>query len=83
MATRSREGGWAADMKPVAVEGWLGGLTVAPGTKAKTKGVMSVLLQHAMRYGWATANPIRLVRQSALPLEEEIVLTPVEVAALL
>jgi integrase len=42
-----------------------------------------LLLQHAMRYGWATANPIRLIRQSALPLEEEIVLTPVEAAALL
>ncbi|MGD0443164.1 MAG: site-specific integrase [Edaphobacter sp.] len=71
------------DVKPVAVEAWLGGLSGAPGTKAKTKGVMSVLFQHAMRYGWATANPIRLVRQSALPVEEEIVLTPVEVAALL
>jgi hypothetical protein len=28
-------------------------------------------------------KPIRLVRQSALPVKEEIVLTPVEVAALL
>jgi integrase len=71
------------DVKPVAVEAWLRGLSGAPGTKAKTKGVMSVIFQHAMRYGWATANPIRLVRQSALPVEEEIVLTPVEVAALL
>jgi hypothetical protein len=42
-----------------------------------------VLFQHAMRYGWATANPIRLVRQSALPAEEEIIITLVEVAALL
>jgi integrase len=44
---------------------------------------MSVLFQHAMRYGWATANPIRLVRQSAMPLQEEIVLVPVEIAVLL
>ncbi len=71
------------DVKPIAVETWLAGLPVAPGSRAKTKGVMSVLYQHAMRYGWATANPIRLVRQSALPFQEEIVLTPVEVAALL
>jgi integrase len=71
------------DVKPVAIESWLGGLPVAPGTKAKTKGVLSVLFQHAMRYEWALSNPIRLVRQSAMPLEEEVVLTPVEVGALL
>jgi integrase len=71
------------DVKPIAVETWLSGMEVAPGTKAKTNGVMSVLFQHAMRYGWATTNPIRLVRQSALPLQEEIVLAPVEIAALL
>ena len=55
----------------------------APGTKAKTKCVLSVLFQHAMRYEWATANPIRLVRQGAMPQQEEIVLLPVEVASLL
>jgi integrase len=71
------------DVKPIAVETWLNGMLVAPGTRYKTKGVMSILFQHAMRYGWATSNPIRLVRQSALPLQEEIVLTPVELAALL
>ncbi|WP_353073078.1 tyrosine-type recombinase/integrase [Tunturiibacter gelidoferens] len=71
------------DVKPIAVEKWLGELPIAPGSKAKTKGVLSILFQHAMRYSWATANPIRLVRQSALPVQEEIVLTPVEIAALL
>ena len=71
------------DVKPVAVETWLNAMPGAPGTKAKTKGVLSILFQHAMRYGLATTNPIRLVRQSALPLQEEIVLAPVEVAALL
>jgi integrase len=70
------------EVKPIAVETWLNG-QVAPGTKAKTKGVMSILFQHAMRYEWATTNPIRLVRQSAMPLQEEIVLTPIEIAALL
>src|SRR5262249_4448823 len=56
---------------------------VAPASRYKTKGVFSVLFQHAMRYGWATANPIRLVRQSALPVEDQIVLEPVEIAAIL
>jgi len=71
------------DVKPVAVEKWLNSLPVAPGSRYKTKGVMSVLYQHAMRYEWVSANPIRLVRQSAIPLQEEIVLTPIEVGALL
>ena len=68
------------DVKPIAVEKWLNEMHVAPGTKAKTKGVMSILFQHAMRYEWATTNPIRLVRQGAMPQKEEIVLTPVEVS---
>jgi integrase len=72
-----------ADVKPIAVEKWLNEMAVAPGTKAKTKGVMSILFQHAMRYEWATINPIRLVRQSAMPLVEEIVLSAIEVSALL
>jgi integrase len=71
------------DVKPILVENWLNAMPVAPGTRYKTKGVMSILFQHAMRYEWATINPIRLVRQSALPLQEEIVLEPVEIAALL
>ena len=72
-----------SDVKPVAVEKWLNGMLCAPGTKAKTKCVMSILFQHAMRYEWATANPIRLVRQGAMPQQEEIVLEPAEVAVLL
>jgi integrase len=71
------------DVKPIAVENWLNSMPVAPGTRYKTKGVMSILFQHAMRHEWAAMNPIRLVRQSALPLQEEIVLEPVEIAALL
>lgn len=71
------------DVKPIAVEQWLNEMRGAPGTKAKTKGVMSVLFQHAMRYEWAERNPIRLVRQGAMPVQEEIVLEPVEVQALL
>jgi integrase len=72
-----------SEVKPIAVERWLNEMPVAPGTRYKTKGVMSVLFQHAMRYEWAATNPIRLVRQSAVPVQEEIVLSPVEVSALL
>jgi len=71
------------DVKPIAVEKWLDEMAVAPGTKAKTKGVMSIVFQHAMRYEWTTMNPIRLVRQSAMPRVEEIVLSAVEISALL
>jgi integrase len=78
---------WAAhrlsDVKPVAVEKWLGELPGAASTKAKTKAVMVTLFQHAMRYEWAASNPIRLVRQSAKSEQEHIVLEPYEVAALL
>ena len=72
-----------AEVKSIAVEKWLNGMPGAPGTKAKTKGVMSALFQHAMRYEWSLSNPIRLVRQSAVPQQEEIVLEAVEVSALL
>ena len=39
-----------SDVKPVAVEKWLETLPGAPGTHAKTKSVMNVLFQHAMRF---------------------------------
>jgi integrase len=71
------------DVKRIAVERWLNDMQAAPGTKAKTKGVLNVLFQHAMRYEWAASNPIRLVRQGAMPQQEEIALEPVEVAAIL
>jgi integrase len=72
-----------SDVKPIAVERWLESLAVSPGSKAKTKGVKSVLFQHARRYEWAASNPIRLVRQSAMPQQEECALDYFEVAALL
>jgi integrase len=71
------------DVKPVQVEAWLKKMPLAPGSKAKTKGVMGIIFQHAMRYEWATSNPIRLVRQGSLSLQEQIVLEPVEIAALI
>ena len=52
-------------IKPVAVEEWLGGIKRARGTKAKIRNLMSALFHHAMRYEWIERNPIKLVRQSA------------------
>ena len=72
-----------SEVKPIAVEKWLNEMPIAPASRYKTKGVMSVLFQHAMRYEWADRNPVRLVRQSAMPEQEAVVLEPVEVQALL
>jgi integrase len=52
-------------VKPVAVEEWLGTIKRAKGTKAKIRNLMSAIFHHAMRYEWTDRNPIKLVRQSA------------------
>lgn len=55
------------EMKAVAVERWLGSIDdLSNGTKAKIKGVMSEVFQHAIRYGWLSdgENPMFAVRQS-------------------
>jgi integrase len=55
------------EMKAVAVERWLGSIDdISNGTKAKIKGVMSEVFQHAIRYGWLNdgENPMFAVRQS-------------------
>ena len=52
-------------VKPVAVEEWLGSIKRAKGTKAKIRNLMSAIFHHAMRYEWTDRNPIKLVRQSA------------------
>jgi len=49
----------------VHVEEWLGTVTRSRGTKAKLRNIMSAVCTHAIRYGWMTNNPIRVVRQSA------------------
>ncbi|MDQ2833835.1 MAG: site-specific integrase [Acidobacteriota bacterium] len=55
------------EIKAVAVERWLGSIDdLSNGTKAKIKGIMSEVFQHAIRYGWLNdgENPIFAVRQS-------------------
>jgi integrase len=75
-------------VKPVAVEAWLDSIQRARGTRAKIRNIMCAVFQHAMRYEWLDANPIKLVRQSAkrertpdfLELEEvQLLLTKLEV----
>jgi site-specific recombinase XerD len=51
---------------------------LAPASKAKLKGVLSVLYNHAIRYEWFTFNPISRVRSSQKRLRDKDVLTPEE-----
>jgi integrase len=55
------------DIQAVAVERWLGSIDdLSNSSKAKLKGIMSDVYQHAIRYGWLAhgENPILAVRQS-------------------
>jgi integrase len=70
-------------VKTIAVENWLRTLSLAPGTKAKLRNIMSALFTHAMRYEWTERNPIKLVRQSAKRQSAPEVLTAEELRALL
>jgi len=54
-----RWGGYVlTKVKTVDVERWLRQATVADGTKAKLKCLLSTLYSHAVRWEFATANPI-------------------------
>jgi integrase len=68
------------EIKAVAVERWLCSIDdLSNGTKAKIKGIMSEVFQHAIRYGWLNdgENPIFAVRQST---KRERVTEPLEAA---
>lgn len=54
------------NIKPVAVEQWLGSLDdLSNGSKSKIRNIMSGLFSHAIRYEMADRNPITAVRQSS------------------
>jgi integrase len=72
-----------SDVKTVAVEKWLDGMTLAPGSRTKIRNIMSALFTHAIRHEWITFNPISKVRTSAKRLREPDVLSPIEFNALL
>lgn len=78
------------DVKAVEVEKWLRtlcfkktGITLARGSKAKIRNIMSALYSHAIRWEWADKNPITSVRQSAKRQKVPDVLTPEEIVAIL
>jgi integrase len=65
-------------VRTVEFEEWLHSLPLAPASKAKLKGVLSVLYNHAIRYEWFTFNPITRVRTSQTRLRDKDVLAPDE-----
>jgi len=77
------------EVKAVAVEQWLKTLSfengdpLARGSKAKIRNIMSALYSHAIRWEWATRNPIASVRQSAKRQSVPEVLTVDELVKLL
>jgi integrase len=72
-----------SDVKAVAVESWLKTVTLSPGTKAKLRNLMHAIFNHAMRWEFASVNPITLVRQSAKRTRVPDVLTVEEIGTLL
>jgi integrase len=72
-----------SDVKTIAMEEWLGSLSLAPGTKAKLRNIMSALFNHAIRHEWMDKNPISHVRQSAKRERIPIVLDVGEIRRLL
>lgn len=79
---------WGKDtlssIKPIEVENWLRALTrldgnpASPGSKSKIRNVMSAMFSHAIRYGWASQNPITAVRTSSKRLKDPEILTTQE-----
>lgn len=72
-----------SEVRTVAVEKWLDGLSFAPATKAKIRNIMSAVFSHGIRHEWITFNPISKVRCSTKRLREPDVLTPEEFQRLL
>ena len=76
-------------IRSIEVENWLrklsrkDGKPASPATKSKIRNVMSAIFSHAIRYGWASHNPITAVRTSAKRICEPEILTPDEFQSLL
>jgi integrase len=77
--------------QPVEIETWLRNLGkergLANGTRAKIRNIMSAVFRHAIRHGFlprdAYANPMKYVRQSTATDFQPVVLTEVQVGAIL
>jgi integrase len=71
------------DVRTVAVEDWLGSLTLSNASKAKVRNIFHALYSHAQRYEWHDRNPITKVRQSAQRQKEPDILDIKELTGLL
>jgi integrase len=71
------------DVKSVAVEEWLKSLPLTNGRKAKIRNMMHAIFNHAMRWEWYNQNPITRVRQSAKRSRIPVILSIVQIQALL
>ncbi len=72
-----------SEIRTMDVESWLRSLPLAKSSCAKTRGLFSVIFNHACRYEFFDRNPIQLVRQSAKRRNSPTLLTPAEIRALL
>ncbi|HEX5484263.1 MAG TPA: site-specific integrase [Terriglobia bacterium] len=70
------------DVKTLAVESWLRGITRAANTKAHIRNIMHLLFNCAIRWELTDRNPINLVRQSTKRARIPRVLTAGEFGAL-
>jgi integrase len=71
------------DMKAIQVEQWLKTLSLARGSKAKIRNIMSALYSLAIRWEWTDRNPITHVRQSAKRSKIPTILSISEIQVLL
>ena len=70
------------EVKAVDVEAWLRRLPMARSSRAKIRNVLSILFNHACRYELFDRNPMRFVRQGAKRRSAPVVLTALEIRAL-
>jgi len=72
-------------IRTIEVEDWLKSLRLAPASKAKIRNVMSMVMRHAIRWGWLGQheNPIAMVRVSSKRRKVPVILNAAEFRALL
>jgi integrase len=72
-------------IRTIEVEDWLRSLKLAAASKAKIRNVMSMVMRHAIRWGWLGQheNPIAMVRASSKRRTVPVILTAAEFRSLL
>jgi len=71
------------NVRTIGFESWLLRLPLEKSSCANSRGVMSVLFNHACRYEFFDRNPIRLLRQGAKRKAAPNILTPDEIKTLM